>query len=126
VISIETDGRGKLYEDNLCIFRCYHLTLKHVTVWRNVRSKESGEMERKIKSDYYPKWRQYIQQKRNGLLPKEPKKYRGVQFSDIFHFEECFDISINIYKRDETNVLTPFYLSTSERRRKSRLLNTGQ
>jgi hypothetical protein len=100
IISLECDASsGKLYEDNLCAFRCLAY---HFTKFTNIESKTR---------EYLHVWEQ-----KHGAIQK------GVQLENIPDFEDLFEVGVNIYELQEEGVVETVYRST---KRDGNILNVN-
>ena len=97
IISHEADSNDKMYEDNLCAFRCL-LSHRNVTAtMRNIKP-------------LYEQWRVYNSQ---ASLPDDPLKFKGLDFYQIPDFESCFDTGINLYDLQPEGAVIPKYLTST-------------
>ena len=92
-------------EDNLCAFRCLaHFKYGHKKI--ETTSKE-----------LYRQWREYNRSETDELLselfPMKAKSYKGLRFSDIPTFEQCFDVSVNVFSLQEDGSAQIIYRSVS-------------
>ena len=98
IIGLESyaSDHSKVYQDNLCIFRC--LALHHKQV----------EMEAAA-IIYYMQWRQY----REGKIPLEHIKFKGIDLNELPEFESCFQIRVSVLELQESGVVIPRYHPTT-------------
>ena len=90
--ALDTDRKGKPYNDDLCFFRCLVKFFKQKLNKENVKT-------------YYNQWCDFT----NVEIPM--KKFGGVELCDIPEVEDCFKININIFERQADKTVTPVYKS---------------
>ena len=93
-----THYKGRAYVDRLCAFRCltFH---KHKALYPRQTEFESAVQY------YYKQWMEYI----GDDCPCTD--YAGLELDDMPGFEQCFQISVNVYEHQEDGVSIPMYLS---------------
>ena len=92
--SLDIRSNGKLYSDNLCLFRClvYH------------RQKKIDES---VVKEYFTQWHTINQ------LKCSEKSFKGVSIHELPMFEDVFKVNIHMYEcaADESDVIIPRFLS---------------
>jgi hypothetical protein len=82
--SLVSNRNGVRYVDNLCVFRCLALFLGEKRIEYFVRLS-------------YKKWRIYMLRENNKKLPLNSRQFPGIQIPELFHFEKCFQVNVNVF-----------------------------
>lgn len=92
--ALNTNRSNELYKDNLCAFRCLSYSLY-------------GNCLKPSVYKLYRDWNKYTGRKFN----KNPKLFKGLDYSLIHDFQNCFQINVFIFEKIKPNVVIPRYVS---------------
>ena len=100
IVTLDKNQNNKVYNDNLCAFRCLATYHNQTNLPESVKS-------------YYEKWCDYMSAL-NVHLPENPKKYEGIELEDFPNFEKCFHLQITVCKLIESGTVIPRYHPTTD------------
>jgi hypothetical protein len=90
---------GNKYADNLCIFRCLAYFLGERSIEQFIKLS-------------YQKWRLYMLRENNKKLSPHSKKFPGIQIPELFYFEKCFQVNVNVFSLNSDKTAHLIYRST--------------
>ena len=102
IIGFQNTRNSEPYKDNLCIFRC--LTYAQL-------GGRTANFENTVKGRY-TKWKEFLAAQGRTDLPSDAKKYKGVLFTDLPDFEQCFDARITVFSLHPNKTCTRLYVSS--------------
>lgn len=99
IISMTTNQKGVVYEDNLCAFRC--LALHRDNDWLLL---EIGTQK------LFEKWVSF-NKTQNMKINSDLQSFPGITLDQIVYFEKCSEINVNVYSLQEDGTAQVFYKS---------------
>ena len=101
ILTLHKNSNGKLYHDNLCLFRCL---LAHRSKIKFVRKEETFRL--------YRAFTTYMEgnHSNHGMEFKEdPTLFLGIGLKEIHFFELCFKVNINIFELESDGFCQAVY-----------------
>ena len=100
ILCLEKDRHGRLYNDNLCFFRC-------------LAKQREGKVLKATVTELYEKWVRYTANHKIKpvLCDIEYYDFEGVELRHIPHLEKCFQINIEIYHMLQNGEIEVFFKS---------------
>ena len=102
IIGFQNTRNNEPYRDNLCLFRCLTYAQRG----------ERGANFENIVTGRYTVWREFLAAQGRTDLPPNAKRYKGVFFTDLPDFEECFNVRITVYSLQRDHLCTRLYVSS--------------
>ena len=100
IVSLDVHQNGKVYNDNLCAFRCLSM---HFNGCRNMGTNANI---------YLEKWGKHCRENEE-VGDVDLGNFKGVSLDQMAHFENCFDTNVYIYDLKEDGVAQSLYKSKS-------------